>query len=63
MREDNHRAIELYKASGYRPIGRYLDYYADHMPALRFEKVLKGIELFAERVMPRFTAAGTQAAQ
>ena len=28
-----------------------------------FEKVLKGIELFAERVMPRFTAAGTQAAQ
>ena len=42
VREDNHRAIDLYKASGYRPIGRYLDYYADHMPALRFEKVLKG---------------------
>ncbi len=28
-----------------------------------FKKVLKGIELFAERVMPRFAAAGTQAAQ
>jgi hypothetical protein len=25
--------------------------------------VLKGIELFAERVMPRFTATETQAAQ
>ena len=28
-----------------------------------FKKVLAGIELFAERVMPRFAAAGTQAAQ
>lgn len=28
-----------------------------------FKKVLKGIELFAERVMPRFTESGTQAAQ
>ncbi len=42
VREDNAPAIALYRSSGYRPIGRYLDYYADHMPALRFEKVLKG---------------------
>ena len=42
VREDNEGAIALYRARGYRPIGRYLDYYADHMPALRFEKTLRG---------------------
>lgn len=42
VREDNERAIDLYRRLGYRPIGRYLDYYADHMPALRFEKTLRG---------------------
>ncbi|WAJ28608.1 GNAT family N-acetyltransferase/peptidase C39 family protein [Antarcticirhabdus aurantiaca] len=42
VREDNARAIALYKASGYRPVGRTLGYYADHATALRFEKVLKG---------------------
>ena len=42
VREDNQGAIALYRARGYRPIGRYLDYYADHMPALRFEKTLRG---------------------
>ncbi|MEX6509000.1 GNAT family N-acetyltransferase/peptidase C39 family protein [Jiella sp. M17.18] len=42
VREDNERAIRLYRSEGYRPIGRYLDYYADHMPALRFEKTLRG---------------------
>lgn len=42
VREDNAPAIALYEASGYRPIGRYLDYYADHMPALRYEKTLRG---------------------
>nr|WP_245396345.1 GNAT family N-acetyltransferase/peptidase C39 family protein [Jiella sonneratiae] len=42
VREDNERAIRLYRAEGFRPIGRYLDYYADHMPALRFEKTLRG---------------------
>lgn len=42
VREDNAPAISLYEACGYRPIGRYLDYYADHMPALRYEKTLRG---------------------
>ncbi|MEF2071225.1 peptidase C39 family protein [Consotaella aegiceratis] len=42
VREDNAPAIGLYRSEGYRPIGRYLDYYADHMPALRFEKTLRG---------------------
>jgi len=46
VREDNARAIGLYRAAGYRPIGRYLDYYADHMPALRFEKTLRGSRPF-----------------
>ena len=42
VREDNSRAISLYRRLGYRPIGRYLDYYADHTPALRFEKTIRG---------------------
>ncbi|MEL4068870.1 GNAT family N-acetyltransferase/peptidase C39 family protein [Ochrobactrum sp. GPK 3] len=42
VREDNARAIALYKRNGYRPIGRYLDYYADHSDALRFEKTVRG---------------------
>ncbi|MBB2972314.1 GNAT family N-acetyltransferase/peptidase C39 family protein [Mesorhizobium sp. RMAD-H1] len=42
VREDNERAIALYKRHGYRPIGRWLDYYADHSNALRFEKTLRG---------------------
>lgn len=42
VREDNAPAISLYEASGYRPIGRYLDYYADHGNALRYEKTLRG---------------------
>ncbi|MBC2884024.1 peptidase C39 family protein [Ochrobactrum sp. CM-21-5] len=42
VREDNARAIALYKRHGYRPIGRYLDYYVDHSDALRFEKTVRG---------------------
>jgi len=42
VREDNEIAIELYRRRGYRPIGRYLDYYEDHTVALRFEKTLRG---------------------
>lgn len=40
VREDNARARELYERSGYRYIGMKQDYYADGMPALRFEKQL-----------------------
>lgn len=42
VREDNERAIQLYHRLGYRPIGRYLDYYADHTTALRYEKTIRG---------------------
>jgi ribosomal protein S18 acetylase RimI-like enzyme len=42
VREDNERAIALYRRHGFRPIGRCLDYYADHSDALRFEKTLRG---------------------
>lgn len=42
VREDNARAIGLYERRGYRRIGRYLDYYADHTSALRYEKLLRG---------------------
>ena len=39
---DNAAAIALYRGEGFRPIGTYLDYYADHETALRFEKTLRG---------------------
>ncbi len=44
VREDNAEAIRLYERNGYRTIGRYLDYYADHTDALRFEKRLRGVD-------------------
>lgn len=42
VREDNAPAIALYRSEAFRPVGRYLDYYADRMSALRFEKTLRG---------------------
>lgn len=44
VREDNEDAIRLYQRRGYRPIGRYLHYYADQTDALRFEKFLRGAD-------------------
>lgn len=40
VRDDNAEAIALYRRRGYRPFGRYLDYYEDHCEALRFQKSL-----------------------
>jgi ribosomal protein S18 acetylase RimI-like enzyme len=40
VRRDNHTAVALYKEHGYREFGVYLDYYEDHMAALRLEKRL-----------------------
>jgi ribosomal protein S18 acetylase RimI-like enzyme len=40
VRADNDAAIALYRRRGYRPFGRYLDYYEDHGEALRFQKSL-----------------------
>jgi len=42
VREDNARAVDLYRRSGFRPIGRRENYYEDGAPALRFEKHLGG---------------------
>lgn len=40
VREDNSRAVELYRMNGYRPAGRIEGYYEDGMAALRKEKEL-----------------------
>lgn len=40
VREGNPAAIALYRAAGYRQIGRVADYYEDHEAALRLEKRL-----------------------
>ncbi|HYD31296.1 MAG TPA: GNAT family N-acetyltransferase/peptidase C39 family protein [Azospirillaceae bacterium] len=42
VRRDNLSAIALYKKTGYREFGTYIDYYEDHMEALRLEKRMKG---------------------
>lgn len=40
VRPDNAAAIRLYESFGYKPFGRYLQYYEDKADALRFEKSL-----------------------
>lgn len=40
VREDNRSALQLYRAEGFREIGRRADYYADGAPALRMERLL-----------------------
>jgi ribosomal-protein-alanine acetyltransferase len=40
VRADNAAAIRLYESLAYRRIGRYPDYYADGMEALRLEREL-----------------------
>jgi ribosomal protein S18 acetylase RimI-like enzyme/predicted double-glycine peptidase len=40
VRHDNTAAIRLYESFGYKPFGRYLQYYEDNADALRFEKSL-----------------------
>lgn len=42
VREDNARAIAIYRQSGFEPIRREPDYYQDGMAALRLEKHLDG---------------------
>ena len=41
IRPDNQASIALFERMGYRQFGLYLDYYEDHMDALRFEKRLQ----------------------
>jgi ribosomal protein S18 acetylase RimI-like enzyme len=40
VRHDNAAAIRLYETFGYKPFGRYIQYYEDNADALRFEKSL-----------------------
>jgi ribosomal protein S18 acetylase RimI-like enzyme len=42
VRENNERALALYRQNGYRRIGREENYYEDGAPALRLEKLLRG---------------------
>ena len=42
VRQDNSRAIAIYKQAGYLPIGSTPGYYADGMMAIRLEKNLAG---------------------
>jgi ribosomal protein S18 acetylase RimI-like enzyme len=41
VRRDNEATIMFYQRLGYRQFGHYVDYYEDHMEALRFEKHLQ----------------------
>lgn len=42
VREDNARAIAIYRRAGFEPIGHEPDYYQDGMAAMRLEKQLGG---------------------
>ncbi len=42
VREDNTRAVSIYRRGGFRLIGAKSDYYQDGMTALRMEKPLAG---------------------
>lgn len=41
VREDNGRAIDLYRRAGFRPVARISEYYQDGACALRMEKPLR----------------------
>ncbi|MGQ7791768.1 GNAT family N-acetyltransferase [Faunimonas sp. B44] len=49
VRTDNRRAIRLYEAAGYRPIGTRDDYYEDGAAALRYERALSPDSLTAPK--------------
>ncbi len=52
---DNVAGIALYERMGYRPFGRYRDYYDDHGDALRMEKCIHAYQqLEASRSIPWF---------
>ncbi|GAA0784023.1 GNAT family N-acetyltransferase/peptidase C39 family protein [Marinobacterium sediminicola] len=52
VRTDNDSAIRLYRKLGYRQFGMYSDYYADHAPALRFQKRILAVRTQAPGVVP-----------
>ena len=44
VRQDNERALSIYRRAGFRPAGSKPGYYQDGMTALRMEKSLAGAE-------------------
>jgi ribosomal protein S18 acetylase RimI-like enzyme len=42
VRQDNERAVSIYRRAGFQPTGSKPDYYEDGMTALRMEKSLAG---------------------
>jgi len=44
VRQDNERAVAIYRRAGFRPAGSKPDYYQDGMTALRMEKPVTGHE-------------------
>lgn len=42
VREDNTRAVAIYRRAGFEPIGREANYYQDGMAAIRLERELGG---------------------
>jgi ribosomal protein S18 acetylase RimI-like enzyme len=44
VRQDNERAVAIYRRAGFRPAGSRPDYYQDGMTALRMEKPVSGGE-------------------
>lgn len=55
VRHDNAPAIRLYEAFGYKPFGRYLEYYEDKADALRFEKSLLAHAGASSRQVPYYS--------
>lgn len=55
VRPDNQAAHRLYEAAGYRPFGRYLDYYEDHSEAVRYQKRLRPYVVPPETRVPYYS--------
>ena len=55
VRHDNAGAIRLYERFGYKPFGRYLQYYEDNADALRLEKSLLAHADTSTRQVPYYS--------
>ena len=54
VRLDNASAIRLYERNGYRLFDHIDDYYADHAPALRYEKRIRDFAVSVPRQVPYY---------
>jgi ribosomal-protein-alanine acetyltransferase len=57
VRADNASAIRLYERNGYRLFDHSDDYYEDHAPALRYEKLIRERATGIVRQVPRYAIA------